>query len=115
VKWLLDEMLPPDAAVELQRLGHDACSVRDVGLGGASDDIVYDYAVSEQRAVVTENFGDFARLVEQRQARDEPSVPVVFVRKRDLRRGGALAGHLARHLHDWAMSNPEPYPGVHWP
>ena len=71
--------------------------------------------MSEQRVVVTENFGDFARIVEQRQARDEPAVPVVFVRKRDFSRSGALAPHIARHLHEWAAAHPDPYQGVHWP
>jgi hypothetical protein len=115
VIWLIDEMLPPAAAVELQRLGHDACSVSDVGLAGTSDDTVYDHAVSEQRIVVTENFADFARIVEQRQAHDQPCVAVVFGRKRAFPRGGALAVHLAQHLHEWAARHPDPYPGVHWP
>ncbi|MGH9185113.1 MAG: hypothetical protein ACRD0U_04750, partial [Acidimicrobiales bacterium] len=82
-----------------------------VDRGAAS---AYRVAVDQQRAVVTENFGDFAILVDQRLGRDAPSVPVVFVRKRDFPREGALASHLARHLNDWAEQNPEPY-RPHWP
>lgn len=115
MRWLLDEMLPNTAAGELGRLGHDAISVVDVDLGGASDDAVFELAVSEQRLVVTENFGDFASLVEARQRRGEPCVPVVFVRKAAFPSGGALLSRLAEHLDRWAKENPEPFEGVHWP
>jgi predicted nuclease of predicted toxin-antitoxin system len=115
VRWLIDEMLPPAIATELDTLGHDARSARDMHLTETADETIFDMAVAELRVIVTENFSDFARLVEQRHARELPCVPVVFVRKRDFPRRGALAVHLARHLHRWAEANPDPYPGVHWP
>lgn len=115
MKWLLDEMLPKGAADELELLGHDAISVLDVELAGAEDSAVFDFAVSERRIMVTENFADFAALVEQRRRADEPSVPVVFVRKAAFPSRGALRAHLAKHLHRWAEEHPEPYEGVHWP
>lgn len=71
--------------------------------------------VREGQILVTENFGDFSVLVEHRLGRGEPCVPVVFVRKSDFRRGGALPAHLAAHLHAWASEHPEPYLGPHWP
>ncbi|MDZ7734264.1 MAG: DUF5615 family PIN-like protein [Acidimicrobiia bacterium] len=115
MRWLLDEMLPRDAAEELVRLGHDAVSVVDVGLAGADDEAVFDLAVAQQRVVVTENFADYATLLEQRQRHDEPCVPVVFVRKTAFPTRGALPSQLATHLHRWAEENPEPYEGFHWP
>jgi predicted nuclease of predicted toxin-antitoxin system len=115
VRWVLDEMLPRAAAARLNALGHDAISVADPVLAASSDEFVYRLAVDEQRVVVTENFSDFARIVAQRIASDEPCVPVVFVRKRDFPRGGGLAAHLADHLDQWATKNPDPYPGPHWP
>lgn len=108
-------MLPTRTAAELNALGHDALSVRDAGLVGAPDEDVYLLAVAETRAVVTENFADFAVLVEERIDRGEPCVPVVFVRKRSFPRAGALTAHLARHLDAWAGLNPDPFPGIHWP
>ena len=108
-------MLPPATAAELNDLGHDALGVHDAQLTETADDIIYRCAVGQRRVVVTENLGDFARIVEQRHTRDETCVPVVFVRKRDFARGRALAPRLARHLHRWATRNPDPYPGVHWP
>jgi predicted nuclease of predicted toxin-antitoxin system len=115
VRWLVDEMLPPSTATELVALGHDAVGARAAGLGEAPDEQVYDLAVREGRVVVTENFADYARLVEARVAAEQPCVPVVFVRKRNHPRGGGLGKHLAARLDAWAADNPDPYPGLHWP
>lgn len=108
-------MLPAATAGELNRRGHDAVSVHDVGLAGADDTAVFEFAVAEGRVVVTENFADFAALLEVRLGTGDPCVPVVFVRKADLPRRGALAAHLAERLHSWSEAHPEPYVGPHWP
>lgn len=115
MKWLINEMLPPATAGELHTLGHDAVSVVAAGLAGSEDETVYALAVAQHRIVVTENVSDFAALVAQRLANDQPCVPVVLVRKADHPRQGGLAHHLARHLHQWADNNPDPYAGPHWP
>jgi predicted nuclease of predicted toxin-antitoxin system len=114
VKWLLDEMLPYATADALNECGHDATSVVRAGRSGAADSAVFDYAVAEERVIVTENFADFTAILEQRLSRDQNCVPVVFVRKDRLARRGALAAHLARTLDAWAASNPDPYIGPHW-
>ena len=108
-------MLPPTTAEELNALGHDAISAAAAGLAGADDESVYAEALKQSRVVVTENFSDFAAIATHRLANDYPCTPVVLVRKADHPRGGALAHHLARHLHHWATQNPTPYPGPHWP
>ena len=113
MKWLIDEMLPAATCARLAALGHDAVSVHDVGLGGADDERVFERAVREGRVVVTENFADYALLLEQRLARAEPTVPVVFVHKASLPRRGALAARLAKRLGAWARANPDPYLGPH--
>ena len=114
MRWLLDEMLPPGAAEELNGRGHDATTVADLGLAGQPDPVIFDRAASEGRVVVTENIADFAVLLEQRLRNDQPVVPVVFVRKTDLPRRGALPHHLAGRLDRWAEANPDPYLGPHW-
>ena len=108
-------MLPPATASDLNALGHDAVNVRDVGLVETDDEVIYGMAVDARRVIVTENFADFARLVETRAANEEPCVRVVFVRKRSFPRERGLARHLASHLHKWALDNPDPYRGLHWP
>jgi hypothetical protein len=115
VTWLLDEMLPPAAGHHLRRLGHDAVSVDTEGLLGASDHDVYARAVAARRCIVTENFGDFAAILDERSSRGETCVPVVFVRQDAHGRRGSIARHLADHLHRWAETNPDPYIGLHWP
>ncbi len=115
MRWLIDEMLPPAVADHLHQLGHDALGVAAAGLAEADDAVIYAAAVEQDRVVVTENFADFSVIVTQRVAGDEPCVPVLFIRKRDFPRGGAFAPHLADHLHRWAIANPDPYPGPHWP
>ena len=114
MRWLIDELLPPDTAAELNRRGHDATSVAELGLAGQPDPVVFDRAVAEDRVIVTENVGDFAILLEQRLRNDEPALPVVFVRKADLPRRGALPHHLAERLDAWAEANPDAYLGPHW-
>lgn len=108
-------MLPPAAATQLCGHGHDAVSVRNIGLAGAEDADVYGRAVAEARVMVTENFADYANLVQGRHARGESCVAVVFVRRDDFARSGAFAGQLARRLHRWTVANPEPFVGVYWP
>lgn len=115
MKWLIDEMLPPALAEALRDRGHDAAAVSELDMQGASDDEVFDRAAAEDRTVVTENFADFATLVERRQADGSPCTPVVFVRKSSFGAGGALPAHLADHLDRWATAYPDPYDGLHWP
>lgn len=115
MKWLIDEMFPHAVAEELRDKGHDAVAVFELEMQGALDDEVFERAVKEKRVVVTENFVDFAALVERRQADDDPCTPVVFVRKLSFPAGGALPAHLAEHLDLWAEANPDPYEGLHWP
>ena len=115
MRWLIDEVLPPATAGELNTLGHDAVAVAEAGLAGSDDAGVYEIAVEQQRVVVTENFADFATILKDRLAGGEPVQVVVFVRKHQHPRGSALAAALAHHLHRWAADNPRPYPGVHWP
>lgn len=115
MKWLIDEMLPDSIAVVLNDKGHDAVSAASLGIRGAQDSEVLQIAVTEHRVLVTENFADFASLIEIRQQHNEECTPVVFVRKAAFPSGGALASRVAEHLDRWAADNPEPYAGLHWP
>jgi len=114
VKWLIDEMLPPTTADELSLRGHDAIAVV-AGLAGATDPDLFQRAVNDHRVFVTENFADFAALVEQAASRGESAAPVVFVRKSSFPAGPGLAFPLAEHLDAWADDHPDPYRGLHWP
>ena len=107
MRFLIDEMLPPDAAVVLREaFGHDAAHVTEVGLRGADDEVVAAVARSEARALVTENVAHFA---------GEPDLVLVCILKRDLPAGGAQGPALAELLDRWSRGNPRPYLGQHWP
>lgn len=113
MRFVLDEMLPPAAAPRLRAKGHDAVSVSEIGLRGAPDLDVYRMAVVEDRIVVTENFADYAAILDRCRQRGERAVPVVFVRRSSLRSGGRMATDLTRRLDKWADTHPEPFIGLH--
>lgn len=100
-------MFPPSAADRLRdRHDQDAVHVNDVGLQGAPDADVAQFARTHGYAVVTENVANYA---------NERDVVLVFVLKRNLRPGGAQADDLAALLAEWTGANPDPYLGPHWP
>ena len=59
MRFLVDASLPRSAAPRLQRLGHDAVDVRDLGMRSAPDDLIAAHAQRNQQALVTRDF-DFA-------------------------------------------------------
>lgn len=105
--FLIDEMFPPAAAMLLRdTYGHEAAHVVEVGLQGIDDAQVAAVARAEGRAMVTENFADYAT---------ERDLVLVFVSKQKLPAGSGQAPALAKSLDDWARAHPDPYLGVHWP
>jgi len=63
LRLLLDEMYAPTIAAQLRGRGRDVVSAHEVpALVGAPDDAVLAAAVSQQRALVTENVRDFCLL-----------------------------------------------------
>jgi hypothetical protein len=105
--FLLDEMFPPSAARMLREQSeHDAMHVSEAGLRGADDTAVAALARAQDSVLVTENVADFAA---------ERDVVLVFVLKRNLPAGGGQAKGLAVLLDRWAVANPDPYVGHHWP
>jgi predicted nuclease of predicted toxin-antitoxin system len=61
MRFLLDANMPRSAAGAVQRLGHEAVDVRDVGLGGADDAQIAAYAKEHKLALVTRDF-DFSDI-----------------------------------------------------
>lgn len=105
--FLIDEMFPPATAALLRdSYRHDAVHVSEIGLLATEDAQVAATARAEGRAVVTENVVDYAA---------ERDVVLIFVLKKNLPAGGALAPVLAKALDRWARANPDPYIGAHWP
>ena len=61
-RFLLDEHIHIGVADELARMGFDAIHVRDLGMLGASDDLIFKQASDDRRIVVTRDIRDFMRL-----------------------------------------------------
>jgi predicted nuclease of predicted toxin-antitoxin system len=57
LRFLTDEDVPRSTARVLRDAGFDAVDVRDVGLRGKSDALVYAYAQQEERLLITCDMG----------------------------------------------------------
>ena len=105
--FLIDEMFPIAVAVTLRdNYAHDAVHVSEIGLRATEDGQIAAAARAGKQAVVTENVADFA---------GERDVVLIFVLKRKLPAGRAMAPALAKVLDRWSCANPDPYLGAHWP
>jgi predicted nuclease of predicted toxin-antitoxin system len=81
VKFIVDEQMPPAAAVWLAELGHDAIHVRDIGMRSAPDADIWAEANRTGATIVTKD-RDF---VLRRSHVDGP--PVIWVRLGNYRTG----------------------------
>jgi predicted nuclease of predicted toxin-antitoxin system len=107
VKLLLDEMYAPAVAALLRDWGHDAIAVKErADLIGLPDEDLVRIATADDRAVVTENIRDFARLNLLFSARGQPPSGLVFTLSRRFPRfaqnyvqvlADALASLLSEH------------------
>jgi predicted nuclease of predicted toxin-antitoxin system len=64
---LLDENVSPSIVRALSAAGHDVFHVRDRGLIGQPDHVIWRRAVAENRILVTINARDFVRLAEREE------------------------------------------------
>jgi len=90
VRLLLDEMYPAVVAEQLRGRGHDVVSVHDPDyrrLQGAPDAEVFAAALTDDRALVTENVVDFRRLEAEALVGGEAHAALVFTSNRQFPRG----------------------------
>ncbi|MDQ3476628.1 MAG: DUF5615 family PIN-like protein [Actinomycetota bacterium] len=86
-------MYPVALAAGLREKGRDVVAVLEVdGLSASPDSDVLEWATRHQRAVVTENVGDFARLSLG------PHAGIILVRARKWPRSGQGLGRLVAAL-----------------
>jgi len=99
LRILLDENMDRRVAAALANRGIDAVHVLDIGLASASDVAVFDWAIGQDRVIVTRDYPDFSHLasVAQRLGRSFPGVLLV---SRALRPGnaGAIAAGVERFV-----------------
>jgi predicted nuclease of predicted toxin-antitoxin system len=61
MKFLVDESLSPQIAAYLKELGYEAESVRDIGLKGAADNKIIEWAQKNKNPIITGDL-DFGEL-----------------------------------------------------
>ena len=57
MRFLIDADLPRSAKPLLEKYGHEAVDVRDIGLRHAKDAVIARYAVDHQACLITGDFG----------------------------------------------------------
>jgi len=93
VRLLLDEHYSPTIAEKLRALGHDVVSVKErPELVGKDDHSLFLVIVTEQRAILTENWPDFHNEMRQASAAGTTHYGVLFTSPRSLPRSRGTIG-----------------------
>lgn len=102
MKLLLDEMWPPDIAIQLRHRGHDVEAVTErPELRGQSDPVVFTVAQAEERAVVTENVIDYRPLAAEAISRGHSHCGLILTSNRRFpRHDSRTLGRLVTDLHE---------------
>jgi hypothetical protein len=122
VRLVLDEMWSPAIAVQLRLRGHDVISAQEPDhhprYGGISDELVFERAQQDGRAIVTDNIEDYEQLVADCARRGAAHHGVVFCSSRQFDRSDrrtvgrivdALDAFLTKHA-----DTPAPFNRRHW-
>lgn len=106
MKLLLDELYAKQIAEHLRESGHDVVSVKErPDLEGLLDGEPFPLP-AEQRAILTENWGDFSRLMKQAAGAGTMHYGVVFTSRRQLPRSRHTIGLYVRVVDDFLQRHP---------
>jgi predicted nuclease of predicted toxin-antitoxin system len=81
LKIYLNENLSWKIAKVLREYGYDVISSYEVGMNAEDDEVQFNFAVSEKRAVLTNNFGDFVRLYQEYTFSGKDHYGIIFTTK----------------------------------
>ncbi|MCP4349495.1 MAG: hypothetical protein GY795_28775 [Desulfobacterales bacterium] len=81
LKIYLNENLSWKIAKALREYGYDVVSSHDAGMNAEEDDVQFEFAISEGRAVLTNNFGDFVRLCDEYASSEKEHCGVILTTK----------------------------------
>jgi len=107
VRLLLDELYSKQIAERLRELGHDVIAVNEEpDLSELADDELFELMQGDRRAIVTENWSDFQRLIRQASDAGTEHHGVVFTSRRQLPRSRNTIGLYVRVLDDFLRRHP---------
>jgi hypothetical protein len=107
VRLLLDQHYSPTIATQLRKRGHDVASAEEEpGLRGRSDREVWSYAVTERRALLTEDVSHFVALVREWLLAGERHFGVIFTSPRSMPRGRETTGRYVARLDEFLAERP---------
>ena len=115
MKLLLDEMWAPAIAEALRDRGHDVVAVAERhDLRGMPDREIFDAALAEGWAIVTENVVDYRPLAADALRAGHPYPALIFSSNRAYPRASRrTAGRLVRAL-DALLTTRDAISGEHW-
>jgi hypothetical protein len=118
VRLCLDEHYSSKIAEELRARGHDVYAVSErPELRAFSDRELWLHVQAEQRAVLTENVGDFMPFVHEAGAGGDDHWGIIFSSPRSSPRGIDTIGVFVERLEELLRANPTEDDfrnGVHW-
>ena len=107
MRLLLDELYWKRIAEELHALGHDVVAVKErPDLEGLKDVELFQPLPTERRAILTENWADFQRLLDEAEAAGTTHYGVVFTSRRQLPRSKQTIGLYVRVLDEFLSRHP---------
>lgn len=107
MRLLLDELYSRQIAERLRELGNDVIAVNEEpDLSELHDDELFELMIGDRRAILTENWSDFQRLVNAAADTGTTHFGVVFTSRRGLPRSRDTIGLYVRVLDDFLRRHP---------
>jgi len=108
MKLLLDEHYAPEIARQLRARGRDVLAVSErPGLVSRSDRLLFAAMADEQRAIATEDIGDFRPLVLEAAARGIDHYGLLCITRRRYPRSRQTLGRVVAALDQFMAAHPE--------
>jgi predicted nuclease of predicted toxin-antitoxin system len=108
VKLLLDEHYTNETAVQLRAVGHDAVTVVERGLRGTDDEPLLEHALSDDRAILTNNARHFLPIVRRWAVSGREHCGLLLTSDSSMPRNSGTIGVYVRTLRALMDANPGP-------
>jgi len=115
---LLGEHYAEAIADQIRAKGFDAVTVSGLGLKGTDDEPLLEYAVTDRRALLSNNVADFMPLHTNWMAAGRPHFGLLFTDDASMPRHRATIGRYVSVLSRFMAARPgkrDAVDGIHWP